>query len=283
MSETLKTFDDQLNNILDTYVRKPTLIKGVVHLCLILYAAKLAPELPQSVLTLFQNNYFKLFIFSLILWTAQFSPSTSILIAIAFLVSTNYINNKPLFEFLENTTIAPSHDTALNSAMGSVQPMLENDDDATVYYIQQQDATTIIQPKIISTDKGPVVVNPSVVIAPIIVTTSDGNKMTVTPKVTTVSSEKTNVAPQPMNSMPTTDSAPKTNPTADSMPKMDPMAQVSPMNNGDMHNLQMPEIPVSVDKDSTMGIETSCYTPRNFNINNVTSYSPDMEYGDFKL
>jgi hypothetical protein len=41
-------------------------------------------------------------VFSLILWTAQFSPSTSILIAVGFMVTTNYANNQPLWELLEN-------------------------------------------------------------------------------------------------------------------------------------------------------------------------------------
>jgi len=277
MADTLKAFDVQMNSLLDTYVRKPTLIKGVVHLLLILYAAKLAPTLPNSVLRLFDNTYFKLFIFSLILWTAQFSPSTAILIAIAFLVSANYLNNKPLFEFIENTngttTVAPNGDVAMDSAMGSVQPIME---DNQVHYIQNQETTTIIQPKIVPHEGGQIVINPNVVIAPIIVTTPDGKTVTVTPKVTTIatgsesegSSHNVSHVHEPVSQEHTESGS---------------MDDVKPMNNGDMHHLQMPEIPVEVGKDAKMGIETSCYAPRSYDINAVTSYDTNMEYGDFKL
>lgn len=100
--EYVTTFDKQISNLLNEYVRKPTLIKGIVHLLLILYAARLAPTLPREVMILFENQYFKLFIFSLVLWSAQFSPSTSILIALGFMVTVNYSMNKSLWEFLEN-------------------------------------------------------------------------------------------------------------------------------------------------------------------------------------
>ena len=110
----VNTFDTQISSMMNEYVKKPTLIRGIVHLLLILYVARLAPSLPRQVLILFENQYFKLFIFSLVLWTAQFSPSTSILIALAFMVTVNYSTNKSLWEFLENvetTTFAPETTT----------------------------------------------------------------------------------------------------------------------------------------------------------------------------
>ena len=99
--EIIKKLDNGVNSILSTLMKEPTLIRGSIHLLLMLYAARIAPKLPYAVLVLFENQYFKLFIFSLILWTAQFSPSTSILIAIAFMVSINYVNQKPLWEFMD--------------------------------------------------------------------------------------------------------------------------------------------------------------------------------------
>jgi hypothetical protein len=72
-----------------------------------LYAARFAPSVPASVLELFNNQYLRLFVFSLILWTAQISPSTSLLIAVAFMVTMNHVNQKPLWELLENTEYAP--------------------------------------------------------------------------------------------------------------------------------------------------------------------------------
>jgi hypothetical protein len=102
MDSIIQTFDSSINSILQNYVRKPTLIRGIVHLLLMLYVVKLAPQPPKPVLRLFENIYFKLFIFSLVLWTAQFSPSTSLLIALAFLVTMNYVNTGKVWEYLEN-------------------------------------------------------------------------------------------------------------------------------------------------------------------------------------
>jgi hypothetical protein len=99
--DVIKKLDKGIDSIFSTLIKEPTLIRGSIHLLLMLYAARIAPGLPDAVLVLFENQYFKLFVFALILWTAQFSPSTSILIAIAFMVSINYANKKPLWEFME--------------------------------------------------------------------------------------------------------------------------------------------------------------------------------------
>jgi len=98
----VQNIDAGLNSILNDYIRKPTLIRGIVHLMLILYAARLAPSPPKVVLQLFENVYFKLGVFSLVLWTAQFSPSTSILIALAFMVTVNYTTTGKLWEMMDN-------------------------------------------------------------------------------------------------------------------------------------------------------------------------------------
>jgi hypothetical protein len=78
-----------------------TNFKGLAHLFLILYAARLAPELPKAVLDLFTNGYFKLFIYVLILYTANVNPTTALLIAIAFMVTLNVANQKKMFEMME--------------------------------------------------------------------------------------------------------------------------------------------------------------------------------------
>ena len=117
--ETIKiavnTFDNQVGSVFQKYIQGPTLVRGVVHLLLILYAAKLAPVPPKQVLVLFENVYFKLFIFSLVLWSAQFSPSTSILIALAFMVTTNYATKGQLWEMLDNVSQQQMMDAPVES------------------------------------------------------------------------------------------------------------------------------------------------------------------------
>lgn len=116
----VQNIDTRLSSILNDYVRKPTLVRGVVHLMLILYAARLAPTPPKIVLQLFDNVYFKLFIFSLILWTAQFSPSTSILIALAFMITVNYTTTGKLWEMMDN--VGP---TSVSTAMDAIKVLSE--------------------------------------------------------------------------------------------------------------------------------------------------------------
>lgn len=105
MENIVQRFDTTLNTVLQDYIKKPTIIRGVVHLLLMLYLARIAPVPPVAVLRLFDNVYFKLFVFSLVLWTAQFSPSTSILIALAFMVTINYSTTGKVWEMLENTNV----------------------------------------------------------------------------------------------------------------------------------------------------------------------------------
>ena len=108
MDNIVEKFDTTLNTILQDYIKKPTIIRGVVHLLLMLYLARIAPVPPKAILKLFDNVYFKLFVFSLVLWTAQFSPSTSILIALAFMVTINYTTTGKVWEMMENM---PTNDT----------------------------------------------------------------------------------------------------------------------------------------------------------------------------
>lgn len=117
--EYIKDLDSTVEKTMSPF-KKTFYLKAVLHLILVLYAAKLAPSLPQEVFPLFENQYFKLFIFALVLWTAQFSPSTSLLISISFLVSMNAVNKKPLWEFLEN--VATEEQKKEEPQLASVTP-----------------------------------------------------------------------------------------------------------------------------------------------------------------
>jgi hypothetical protein len=230
--EYVKTFDSSINTTLSQFMKKPTIIKGVVHLILMLYAARIAPALPKTVLRLFENQYFKLFVFSLILWTAQFSPSTSILIALAFMVTVNYATEKPLWNFqkpmwelLENTTSgtvminAPSKEEAMTAAGMVVESQMQNTPvvDGSV----QKQETIIIQPSIVQTPDGPAVVNPTVVIAPAIIETPNGEKLVVQPDVTSLSAQGQEV---PMMVAPPQEAPPQEAPVMMAAPP-----QVAPM------------------------------------------------------
>lgn len=261
--EFIQPIDNTLNNVLDNFVKKPTIVRGIVHLLLILYATKLAPSLPQPVLDLFDNAYFKLFIFSLILWTAQFSPSTSILIALGFMMSMNYVNKKPLWEFLDNVspdasaTMAPSKDVAIATTSAAVQQQTTSA--PVVQAVAQKPDTIVVQPSIINTPQGPAVVNPSVVVAPAVVSTPSGQTVVVKPDVTIIPSPTPAattaapaVAPEPSSSAASVPApAPSTPAPSASEPAPTPAAQMS-----------------------------GCYPQRHVDVEKLGAYEASNKFGD---
>lgn len=123
MASILKSVDKTVGQALTDVT--PGVIRGVIHLLLALYAVRFAPDLPKSIQVLFTNQYFRLFIFSLILWTAKFSPTTAIMISVAFMLSVNAATNKPLWEFLENVAEQPVVQQSAPVQEQSQQPPME--------------------------------------------------------------------------------------------------------------------------------------------------------------
>lgn len=204
MDQLIVNVDNTLGNVLDKFIQKPTIIKGLVHLFLILYAARLAPVPPKQVLELFDNVYFKLACFALILWSAQFSPSTSILIALAFMVSINYSTTGKVWEMMENISesqpVAPSKDIAISAVSDTMNSQTINT--PVVKNVSQNDNTIVITPTIINTPSGPTVMNPTVVIASATVSTPSGEIVTVTPDVTTMTNtQQVSSGPTPTQSI----------------------------------------------------------------------------------
>lgn len=103
INSAINSFDNVISVFTEKYIRKPQIVYGILVLFVILYSSQIAPMLPGSISRVFQSSFFKLFVFIMILWVAHVSPSLSIIIAVVFLLSTNYLNNKKLWESLDNT------------------------------------------------------------------------------------------------------------------------------------------------------------------------------------
>jgi hypothetical protein len=203
MNQAIGTFDTKVTEIFN-YIERPSVVKGVVTLFLMLYAARVAPVPPKAILNLFENVYFKLFIFSLILWTAQVSPSMSIMIALAFMVTINYTTTGKVWEMMENTsgsssvnmTVSPTAPTQAIAMQAAATVMADQTANTqTVSNIAQNPTTIVITPSIVQTPQGPTVVNPSVVISSAIVKDATGQQVVVTPSVTSVVPSAPSVAP----------------------------------------------------------------------------------------
>jgi hypothetical protein len=127
---TVKNVFGKVNVAIDTGLKasigRNSVISGTLYLIILVYISLLTPEMPPSILAIFRNQYFKVLVFSIILWTAHIDPVVAILIAIAFLMTANIANNKSIWEFMENTmygdfkTMNMEH---LENAMEATQEM----------------------------------------------------------------------------------------------------------------------------------------------------------------
>lgn len=253
--EYVKQFDTAANDLMVRVYKRPAIVSAVVHMLIILYATKLAPELPRSVLNIVNNPYFKLFIFSLILWTAKVSPSTSVLVALAFMITMNYANSQPLWEFLDNVggydpsdslsapIMAPTKDAAVTQALDSVNK--QKNAPLVVDNVVQMNQTLYVTPKVIQTEQGPAIVNPNVVVTPAIVSDKTGKQYVIQPDMTLI---QHSFIPEKSGSA-----------SASNLTKM--TADVT-----DVQEITQADIPVD---------STGCYPPRQFDVSNVSGVSVD--------
>lgn len=92
----LNQFNSPVNSFLSPL--NNNYVSAFLRLFLVLYGGVAAPHLPNSVLKLFDNVAFRIFVLSLIVWTANHDPAISVLIAISFVVSVNTLQGKKPFE-----------------------------------------------------------------------------------------------------------------------------------------------------------------------------------------
>jgi len=79
-------FDVLKNNL---GIKENKYIFAILIIFTIAYASAFAPQLPESVLSLFQNTVVRLLFIFLIAYTANKNPTLSLMIAVAFLVTMN--------------------------------------------------------------------------------------------------------------------------------------------------------------------------------------------------
>lgn len=89
------------------FIEKPA-VAGLLKIFLILYASMIAPELPSSVTWLLDNIVTRVLVLFLIALTANKDPGLSIVLALAFVMTINFLKGKGLLEMFridQNTNI----------------------------------------------------------------------------------------------------------------------------------------------------------------------------------
>jgi hypothetical protein len=73
-------------------------VYAIATIFVILYASQVGPKLPDYMVRLFDNNLFKMLILFLIVVRAKKDPAFSIILAVAFVIITDYIRTNMLKE-----------------------------------------------------------------------------------------------------------------------------------------------------------------------------------------
>ena len=68
------------------------------NLFLVLYASMARPQLPDFVVGLFDNMFFRLFVLTLVVYMSNQNLSVSIMVAVAFTVTMNLLNEQKIAE-----------------------------------------------------------------------------------------------------------------------------------------------------------------------------------------
>ena len=170
MDKIMSSYDSVVNNTLGKALENKYIF-AIIHMLLFLYASTIAPTLPPRALAVLDNFFVKLFAMFLILFSARVSPSISILVALCFLVTMNYINHGKFIEFLENTQQSP---VELDKDDGTPQKIDTN---------VMADAVTIKPLVLTNTDGQTILVTPTVEIIPTQVVDKNGNVESVYPIV----------------------------------------------------------------------------------------------------
>lgn len=173
---------DQVDSVADSGLKmvfNSKMAQALLYLLIILYATKFAPTLPRQVMDLVDNQFFKIFVFFMVIWSAKHSPTTALLISVAFLITMNYINNVKMFEKMESDLKEQVLQTELVGMQPSGAPQAAQGEVVL--------PPVVVEPKVVTVSDGSqMVVTPQVVIASMEVTAPNGEKVVVTPEVTTL-------------------------------------------------------------------------------------------------
>lgn len=171
----MNQFDNLVNQTIGPLYNKQNLssdiFTGLVYLLLIVYASQIAPQLPVQLKSLFQNTYFKLLAFFLILYLSKYRPSIALLVAVAFVLSVNYANTGKLLEMMQGNLDVQN--------MQTTNQVMESANNPQTVSGQITLPPMVVQPQVVSTAAGMVVATPQVIIAPLHVTDASSGEIQV--------------------------------------------------------------------------------------------------------
>lgn len=136
---SLESVTGPLNRVLDPVFRPVSNVLGtpigmaVGVAFVIAYAAKVSIPLPAVITKLFDSAVYRIFILSLIVYTANHNPARSVLTALGFVVAVNLFSGRKPFEtFTDAYAITAIPPGCLNIKVFDLVAAYDNDKDALI-------------------------------------------------------------------------------------------------------------------------------------------------------
>lgn len=118
--DTINKVSNVTQNKLDQLLGNPY-VMAVLKVVLVLYASQIAPKLPSLAQNTLQNTFVKIICISLIAYLAELDFQLSIILAIIFVLSTNLLSGRSIFESYQNVDygIYHSDESKYNDLLGN--------------------------------------------------------------------------------------------------------------------------------------------------------------------
>ena len=85
------------NNTISSFFQND-IVNTVISLLLVLYGSLAKPELPDIVVKIFENSFFRVLFLSLIVYKGNKNPTLALMISVVFVVIMNFITVKKIKE-----------------------------------------------------------------------------------------------------------------------------------------------------------------------------------------
>lgn len=99
--DTLHNVTEMAHTKVNQVLQNPY-VMAILKVTLVLYAAQIAPKLPTVVQHTFENTFFKIVAIALIAYLAELDFQLAIILAIVFVLSTNLLSGRSIFESFGN-------------------------------------------------------------------------------------------------------------------------------------------------------------------------------------
>jgi hypothetical protein len=99
--DTIKNVSDVAQSKLNQLLENPY-VMAFLKITLVLYASQIAPKLPTVVNDTLQNTFVKILAIALIAYLSELDFQLAVILAIVFVLSTNVLSGRSVFESFEN-------------------------------------------------------------------------------------------------------------------------------------------------------------------------------------